>query len=60
MRDAVVTLTGLRHACQQINEGNVIRLAGVMGIVSRSGRVAAGHTIDVGLPPLPHLPLTRV
>lgn len=73
--DAVVTITGLRNPCQQINgfqsgllkhviktdgEGNVIRLAGVMGIVSRGGPVAAGSTIDVELPPTPHFPLTRV
>ncbi|WP_341940487.1 MOSC domain-containing protein [Microbacterium sp. LWH10-1.2] len=73
--DAVVTITGLRNPCQQINdfqsgllkqvvrtdeEGRVIRLAGVMGIVSRGGRVAAGDTIDVELPPPPHFPLTRV
>lgn len=73
--DAVVTITGLRNPCQQINdfqpgllkqvirtddEGHVIRLAGVMGIVSRSGRVAAGDKIDVELPDPPHFPLTRV
>ncbi|AXH36095.1 MOSC domain-containing protein [Humibacter sp. BT305] len=72
---AVVTITGLRNPCQQINEfqpgllkhvvrsegeGRVVRLAGVMGIVSRGGRVAAGDPIDVQLPPEPHLPLTRV
>lgn len=73
--DAVVTITGLRNPCQQINdfqsgllkqviktngEGDVVRLAGVMGIVSRSGRVAAGDTIDVELPPTPHFSLARV
>lgn len=73
--DAVVTITGLRNPCQQINEfqsgllkqvvttdddGRVIRRAGVMGIVSRGGSVAAGDTIDVELPPTPHFPLTRV
>lgn len=73
--DAVVTITGLRNPCQQINDfqsgllkqviktdtdGQVIRLAGVMGIVSRGGPVAAGDTIDVDLPPRPHFPLTRV
>lgn len=73
--DAVVTITGLRNPCQQINdfqsgllkqvvrtdeEGRVIRLAGVMGIVSRGGRVAAGDAIDIELPPPPHFPLTRV
>jgi MOSC domain-containing protein YiiM len=73
--DAVVTVTGLRNPCQQINdfqpgllkqvlksdgEGHVIRLTGVMGIVSRGGRVTAGDAIDVELPPTPHFPLTRV
>lgn len=73
--DAVVTITGLRNPCQQINdfqsgllkqviktddEGHVVRLAGVMGIVSRGGPVAAGDTVHVELPPTPHFPLTRV
>lgn len=73
--DAVVTITGLRNPCQQINdfqsgllkqvirtdgEGHVIRLAGVMGIVSRGGRIATEDTIDIELPPRPHFPLTRV
>lgn len=73
--DAVVTITGLRNPCQQINdfqpgllkrlvrtdgEGRVIRLAGVMGIVSRGGGVAAGDSIDIELPREPHFPLTRV
>lgn len=73
--DAVVTITGLRNPCQQINgfqpgllkqvvttdgDGHVVRLAGVMGIVSRGGRVTAGDAIEVELPPTPHFPLTRV
>ncbi|SFR53987.1 MOSC domain-containing protein YiiM [Microbacterium azadirachtae] len=73
--DVVVTITGLRNPCQQINnfqsgllkqviktddEGQVVRLAGVMGIVSRGGYVTAGDTINVELPPTPHFPLTRV
>lgn len=73
--DAVVTITGLRNPCQQINDfqdglmkqlvftdddGNVVRLAGVMGIVSRSGTVRPGDEIAVELPPEPHFPLTRV
>ena len=72
---AVVTVTGLRNPCQQINDfrpgllkqvlrrredGEVERLAGVMGIVSRGGTVRPGDTIDVTLPTPPHLPLTRV
>jgi MOSC domain-containing protein YiiM len=73
--DAVVTVTGLRNPCRQIealqpgllarvvrrhDDGTVERLAGVMGIVSRGGVVSAGDAIDVTLPPGPHLPLTRV
>jgi MOSC domain-containing protein YiiM len=72
--EAVVTVTGLRNPCQQINDfrpgllkqvlrrrgDEVERLAGVMGIVSRSGRVGPEDTIDVSLPPPPHLPLARV
>jgi MOSC domain-containing protein YiiM len=73
--DAVITVTGLRNPCQQINDfrdgllkqvvrrdedGNIVRLAGVMGIVSRSGRVQPGASIRVDLPPEPHHPLTRV
>ncbi|GAA4173217.1 MOSC domain-containing protein [Gryllotalpicola koreensis] len=73
--DAVITLTGLRNPCQQINDfqggllkrltykdddGEVVRLAGVMGIVSRSGRIQAGDTIGVDLPAEPHFRLTRV
>jgi len=72
---AVVTVTGLRNPCQQINDfqpgllkqvlrrgddGEVERLAGVMGIVSRGGTVRPGDTIAVELPAPPHLPLTRV
>ena len=72
---AVVTVTGLRNPCQQINDfqpgllkqllrhgddGEVERLAGVMGIVSRGGTVRPGDAIDVALPAPPHLPLTRV
>lgn len=72
---AVVTVTGLRNPCRQINDfqpgllkqvlrtdddGQVVRLVGVMGIVSRGGRIGAGDRIDVELPPEPHHPLTRV
>jgi MOSC domain-containing protein YiiM len=72
---AVVTVTGLRNPCRQINTfrsgllkqvvrttatGTVERLAGVMGIVSRSGLVRPGDQVGTDLPPGPHLPLTRV
>lgn len=73
--DAVVTITGLRNPCQQINDfqsgllklvvhtddaGRTVRLAGVMGIVSRSGEVRPGAAIAVELPPEPRFPLTNV
>lgn len=72
---AVVTVTGLRNPCQQINtfqpglmkqlvhttdNGTVERLAGVMGIVSRSGEARPGDRIEIDLPPEPHFALTRV
>lgn len=72
---AVITVMGLRNPCAQINAfqpgllkevirttaaGVVERLAGVMGIVSRSGEVRPGDRITTELPPAPHLPLVRV
>lgn len=72
---AVITVTGLRNPCQQINDfqpgllkhvlhttpdGELERLTGVMGIVSRSGSVRAEDPINVTLPPRPHHRLTRV
>ena len=71
----VITVTGLRNPREQINnflqgllkqvvhtdnDGHVVRLAGVMGIVSRGGQVSSGVRIEVELPPRPHHPLTRV
>ena len=73
--DAVVTITGLRNPCNQINglapgllqqlirtadDGSVVRLAGVMGIVSRGGVVRTAAPIHVTLPPQPHFALTTV
>lgn len=74
MGGAVVTITGLRNPCQQINDfqpgllrhlvhtkdGETVRLAGVMGTVSRGGVVRTGDDIAVELPPEPHHRLTRV
>lgn len=72
---AVLTLTGLRNPCRQINDfsqgllkqvlrtddaGEVVRLAGVMAVVSRGGRVAAGDSVQVELPVLPHFKLAPV
>lgn len=73
--DAIVTVTGLRNPCHQINDfrdgllkqvlgkdesGAVVRRTGVMAIVSRGGTVAPGDPIAIELPPRPHLPLTVV
>lgn len=73
--EAVVVMTGLRNPCQQINDfqpgllkqvlrkdddGLVHKMAGVMGIVARSGTVRPGDEITVELPPEPHFALTGV
>ena len=72
---AVIEITGLRNPCVQLDhfqtglmvavldcdaQGNVIRKAGVMGIVLADGVVRPGDPIRVTLPPLPHKPLERV
>ena len=72
---AVVEITGLRNPCAQLDgiqqglmqavldrdaEGNLIRKAGVMGIVLQDGIVRPGDAIRVELPPAPHQPLMPV
>ncbi len=72
---AVVEVTGLRNPCNQLNgiqEGlmaavlgrdennNLIRKAGIMGIVIESGVVKPGDPIRIQLPEPPHLPLEKV
>jgi MOSC domain-containing protein YiiM len=72
---AIVEVTGLRNPCNQINDfqpgllksvldkdeqGHLVRKAGIMGIVLRSGPVKPGDAIRVDLPEQPHLPLDRV
>ncbi len=72
---ALVELTGLRNPCNQLNglqpglmaavldrneHGNIIRKAGVMGIVLTDGDVTPGDTIRIELPPMPHRALERV
>ncbi|WP_407669813.1 MOSC domain-containing protein [Paenibacillus albus] len=72
---AIVELTGLRNPCAQIDrfqqgllnavldrteDGELIRKAGVMGIVLTGGDVHVGDTILAELPPEPHRPLERV
>jgi MOSC domain-containing protein YiiM len=73
--DAIVRVTGLRDPCRQLNDyrpglmaavldrdeqGNLIRKAGIMGVVVTGGDIRAGDTIRVELPPEPHQPLERV
>jgi MOSC domain-containing protein YiiM len=67
--DALVAVTGLRNPCKQIDgfatgllenvlsrgpSGEVIRKAGVMGVVVRSGNVSTGDPIRIAVPPEPH------
>ncbi|MFF3016897.1 MOSC domain-containing protein [Streptomyces sp. NPDC057939] len=73
--EAVVEVTGLRNPCRQIDAfrsgllkqvvgrdetGNLVRKAGIMGVVHRGGTIHPGDTITVTLPELPHVPLERV
>src|SRR3954447_21908752 len=72
---AVVEVTGLRNPCAQLDkiqnrlmaanldrdaDGNLIRKAGIMGIVLVDGEVRPGDAIEVELPPEPHSPLEPV
>ena len=72
---AVVEITGLRNPCHQLDdfqpglmaavlgrdaEGNLVRKAGVMGIVIAGGRVRPGDRIAISLPEEPHRRLERV
>jgi hypothetical protein len=72
---ATVEITGLRNPCQQLNDhkdglahavldkdaaGNLIRKAGVMGIVIAGGIVRPDDAIRIELPPLPHRALEKV
>lgn len=72
---AIVEVTGLRNPCHQLDrfqqgltqavlgrdaEGNLIRKAGVMGIVIEGGDIAPGDAIRVALPPPPRFALECV
>ncbi|MFY1670861.1 MOSC domain-containing protein [Plantactinospora sp. WMMB334] len=72
---AVVEVTGLRNPCTQIDTfqagllrrvvwrddaGNLVRLAGIMGVVREGGEIRPGDGIDVVLPSEPHRALDRV
>jgi MOSC domain-containing protein YiiM len=73
--DAVVEITGLRNPCQQLNgfqpglmaavlrrdaDGNLVRLAGVMGVVLTGGEVRPGDPIGLTEPAGPLRPLAPV
>lgn len=73
--EAVVEITGLRNPCAQLDrlqpglmaavldrdaDGNLIRKAGVMGIVVAGGAVRPGDPIQVELPAEPHRALGPV
>ena len=72
---ATVEVTGLRNPCAQLDgiapglmkatldrdeDGNLVRKAGVMGVVVSGGQVRPGDVIRVELPPVPHKPLQPV
>jgi MOSC domain-containing protein YiiM len=72
---AVIEITGLRNPCAQLDgiqpglmkavldrdaDGELIRKAGVMGIVLAGGPVSPGDEIAIDLPPEPHQPLLPV
>jgi MOSC domain-containing protein YiiM len=72
---ALVQVTGLRNPCAQIEsfmpgllaavlertqEGNLMRKAGVMGIVIQSGNVQSNDSIAIVQSPLQHTPLRPV
>lgn len=73
--EAAVEITGLRNPCLQINAfqpgllkevvytddaGELVRKAGIMGVVREGGPVRPGDAIVVELPPKPYLSLERV
>jgi MOSC domain len=73
--DAILSLTGLRNPCTQLDrlrpglmaavldrsfEGRLIRKAGVMSVVVSAGVICPGDEIRVRLPAAPHRALERV
>ncbi len=72
---AVVEVTGLRNPCAQLDKiqpglmaatldrdehGNLVRKAGIMGIVLAGGEIRPGDSVRAELPPEPHRPLEPV
>ncbi|MDJ0381094.1 MOSC domain-containing protein [Streptomyces sp. G-G2] len=73
--EAAVEVTGLRNPCLQIDAfqpgllkqvvgrdetGQILRKAGIMGVVRQGGTIRPGDAISVTLPAPPHIPLDRV
>ncbi|KOP82949.1 molybdenum cofactor biosysynthesis protein [Bacillus sp. FJAT-21945] len=73
--EAIIKVTGLRNPCPQIenfkpgllqavldrdSEGNLIRKAGIMGVVLKSGEVNPEDSIHIQLPAKPYRNLERV
>jgi MOSC domain-containing protein YiiM len=74
-RTATIEVTGLRNPCKQLegiqsglmaatldrdDRGQLVRKAGIMGIVLTGGEVRPGDAVQVELPPEPHRPLEPV
>ena len=72
---AEIRVTGLRNPCTQLDsihpglmaavldrgpDGQLIRKAGIMGVVARGGTISPGDAIEVQLPLPPHRKLDRV
>ncbi|MEM7086752.1 MAG: MOSC domain-containing protein [Bacteroidota bacterium] len=70
-----IVITGLRNPCSQLesiqkglmkavldtdSQGEIVRKAGIMGIVQEGGEITKGDTIWVQLPQQPHLALEKV
>lgn len=53
-------MVGPRDPSDMGGNGQIIRKAGVMAVVRRSGEVRAGDPVTVVLPARPHVPLDRV
>ena len=73
--EAIVTITGLRNPCAQLDgiqrglmaavldrapDGTLIRKAGIMGVVVAGGVINQGDPIVIELPPVPHQALEPV
>ena len=73
--EAEIEVTGLRNPCSQLDQyqkgllsavldkddqGNLIRKAGIMSIVTHAGIIKTGDEIAITYPAKPYLPLERV